>query len=106
MTAEVWNQMYERWTNAEGLTEDEQESVAYQFIAPATPVEVDKTGRMAIPPHIRRYAKLSKDCLVLNLVNWLEVWDEELFFAHVEENRPETKEVMKKMGSLKLFKVD
>jgi MraZ protein len=106
MNADVWNKMYERLTNSDELTEDERELVELQLIAPAMKMEVDKVGRIAIPPVIRRYAKLTKDCLVLNLENRLEVWDEELFFAHVEENRAATKEAIKKMGSLKLFKLD
>ncbi|MDR3145998.1 MAG: division/cell wall cluster transcriptional repressor MraZ [Treponema sp.] len=106
MRAEVWNQICDRLTGPNELTEDEQELVELQLIASRMVVEVDQVGRIAIPPVIRRYARLTKNCLVLNMENRLEVWDEELYFAHLDENRTAIKEAIRKMGSLKLFKLD
>jgi MraZ protein len=106
MRQEVWDQIRERLTGSNELTEDEQELVELQLIAPRMMMEVDQAGRIAISPVIRRYARLTKNCLILNLENRLEVWDEELYFAHLEENRTTIKEAIGKMGSLKLFKLD
>ncbi|MDR1971558.1 MAG: division/cell wall cluster transcriptional repressor MraZ [Treponema sp.] len=106
MRNEVWEQLYERLTNSNELTEDAQELVEHQFIAPRMMVEVDQAGRIAIPPVIRRHAGLTKNCLVFNLENRLEVWDEERYFAYLDENRSAIKEAIGKMGSLKLFKLD
>jgi MraZ protein len=106
MKGEVWDQIRERLTGSNELTEDEQELVELQLIAPRMMMEVDQAGRIAIPPVIRRYARLTKNCLILNLENRLEVWDEELYFAHLDENRAAIKEAIRKMGSLKLFKLD
>ncbi|MDR3174835.1 MAG: division/cell wall cluster transcriptional repressor MraZ [Treponema sp.] len=106
MRPEVWDLIHERLTGSNGLTEDEQELVELQLIAPRMIIEVDQAGRIAIPPVIRRYARLTKNCLILNLENRLEVWDEELYFAHLDENRAAIKEAIRKMGSLKLFKLD
>jgi MraZ protein len=106
MKVEVWTQICQRLTGSNELTEDEQELVELQLIAPRMMVEVDQAGRIILPPVIRRYARLSKNCLVLNLENRLEVWDEELYFAHLDENRAAIKEAIRKMGSLKLFKLD
>jgi MraZ protein len=106
MKVEVWTQICQRLTSSNELTEDEQELVELQLIAPRMMVEVDQAGRIILPPVIRRYARLTKNCLVLNLENRLEVWDEELYFAHLDENRAAIKEAIRKMGSLKLFKLD
>jgi MraZ protein len=106
MKVGVWDQICRRLTGSNELTEDEQELVELQLIAPRMMVEVDQAGRIILPPVIRRYARLTKNCLVLNLENRLEIWDEELYFAHLDENRAAIKEAIRKMGSLKLFKLD
>jgi MraZ protein len=106
MRHEVWEQICARLTSSNELTEDEQELVELQLIAPRMMIEVDQAGRIAIPPVIRRYARLTKNCLILNMENRLEVWDEELYFAHLDENRAAIQEAIRKMGSLKLFKLD
>jgi MraZ protein len=35
----------------------------------------DKQGRITIPPHLRVYAALEKDCVVVGAINRVEVWD-------------------------------
>ena len=35
----------------------------------------DKQGRITIPPHLRVYAGLAKDCVVVGAINRVEVWD-------------------------------
>lgn len=35
----------------------------------------DKQGRITVPPHLRAYAGLDKECVVVGAVNRLEVWD-------------------------------
>ena len=35
----------------------------------------DKQGRITIPPHLRAYAGLDKDCVVVGAITRVEVWD-------------------------------
>src|SRR5262245_18365565 len=35
----------------------------------------DKQGRITIPPMLREYASLSKDCIVIGAMNRVEIWD-------------------------------
>jgi MraZ protein len=35
----------------------------------------DKQGRITIPPHLRSYAGLDKDCVVVGAIDRVEVWD-------------------------------
>jgi MraZ protein len=37
----------------------------------------DKQGRITIPPHLRSYAGLEKDVVVIGAINRVEVWDAE-----------------------------
>ncbi len=36
---------------------------------------LDKQGRITIPPHLRAYAGLDKDCVVVGAMTRLEVWN-------------------------------
>ena len=35
----------------------------------------DKQGRITIPPHLRSYAGLDKDCVVVGAIDRIEVWN-------------------------------
>ncbi|MDR1444768.1 MAG: division/cell wall cluster transcriptional repressor MraZ [Treponema sp.] len=106
MKFEIWEPLYRQITSADTLTEDERDLLEFRFIVPKMETEIDRAGRIAMPPHIRRYAELKKDCMVLNRKDRLEVWDEELLMAQLAENRPATKDVLRKLGSLGRFKLD
>lgn len=36
----------------------------------------DRQGRVTVPPALREYAGLNRDCAVVGLNNYLEIWDE------------------------------
>jgi len=36
--------------------------------------EIDRQGRMAIPVHLRAYAELEQDVLVIGMINRVELW--------------------------------
>jgi MraZ protein len=103
MNTEVWEHVSGKLMNSDAVTEEESFLFQYQIILPAQTGEIDKSGRIAIPPTIRRYARLTKDCLVLSAENRLEIWDAEFFDSYMNANRPAIQEAWKKMGSIKLF---
>ena len=45
------------------------------LFAGASDDQPDKQGRLSIPPMLRDYASLSKDVVVIGVVNRLEIWD-------------------------------
>jgi len=58
------------------------------LIAGAVEVVLDKQGRILIPPYLRTYAKLDKDCILAGVVAKFELWDKATF----ENTRLETEE--------------
>jgi MraZ protein len=45
----------------------------------------DKQGRVMIPSHLRTYAGLDKDCVVVGAINRVEVWDAGAWEAYAGE---------------------
>ena len=45
----------------------------------------DKQGRITIPPHLRAYAGLDKECVVVGAINRVEVWDAAAWEAYAAE---------------------
>jgi MraZ protein len=105
MKPEVWDRVAEKLTNSDLITEEERLLIEHKYINQAQVVELDKAGRIPIPATIRRYARLTKECLVISAENRLEIWDEEFFFSFLEENQEAIQTAMNKMGSLKLFRM-
>lgn len=55
------------------------------FMAGASEVEMDRSGRMLIPEHLRAYAHLTRDVVILGVGNRLEVWDEARWSTSLHE---------------------
>jgi MraZ protein len=45
------------------------------LFAGASDDQPDKQGRLSIPPMLREYASLTRDVVVIGVVNRLEIWD-------------------------------
>jgi Uncharacterized protein conserved in bacteria len=60
--------------------------VVRNFISPGNDVEFDKSGRLSIPQELRNYADLSKDCVILGVDKYLELWDRESYQKYLSDN--------------------
>jgi MraZ protein len=58
-------------------TPSDQKSRDYQrmLASGASDDTPDKQGRITIPPHLRTYAGLDKDCVVVGALDRVEIWD-------------------------------
>jgi MraZ protein len=88
------------------LNQEEREALKYRHIRQIGEVEVDKAGRIAIPSYIRKYANLTKDCLVIRDEYRLFIWDSDTFEAYLEETDALARAAMNKLSSDDIFRVD
>jgi MraZ protein len=60
------------------LAQADKDSVARngvrEWSAAVFEVEIDRQGRMAIPPHLRSYAGLDQEVLIIGMINRVELW--------------------------------
>lgn len=58
------------------------------FFASASDEVPDKQGRITIPPGLRSYAGLSRDCAVIGANTRLEIWDSAAWESYLERQEP------------------
>jgi MraZ protein len=59
-----------------GASSDQQHRDYQRMLASGASDDTpDKQGRITIPPHLRRYAGLDKDCVVVGAIDRVEVWN-------------------------------
>ena len=56
------------------------------FLSGATICEYDKQGRINIPEPLITYANLVKECIIIGVVDRLEVWSKERWGEFIKEN--------------------
>lgn len=70
------------------------------LIGYASPLEIDASGRVLVPPTLREYANLDKQMMLVGQGKKLELWSEESWLAVL--NEPAEDEIPSEMLSLSL----
>ena len=83
-TIEEWELFARKIMANASMMKKKNLDVIRHFIAPAQQVEFDKTGRLSIPQSLREYAHLSKDCTVLGIAKYIELWDSNTYEEYLK----------------------
>jgi len=74
--------------------------VRRRFIAPAQEIEIDKAGRLSIPQSLRSFASLSKDCVILGINKYIEIWDSDSYEKYLNENIDSLADATEELNSI------
>ena len=58
------------------------------FFAGAQHEVPDKQGRIGVPPHLRAYAGLTRDCAVIGASSHVEIWDAAAWESYTAQQEP------------------
>jgi MraZ protein len=72
------------------------------FFSGATECELDKQGRANIPNHLREYAKILRECVVIGVSDRVEIWGREAWDAYCTESAGSFAEIAEKLVDLDL----
>ena len=72
---EEWNNFIQKLLDIPQLSNPNARKLARFFMAGSMECEVDKQGRILIPPVLREFAGLTKDVVLAGLGSRIEVWD-------------------------------
>ncbi|MFZ5553736.1 MAG: division/cell wall cluster transcriptional repressor MraZ [Bacteroidota bacterium] len=68
----------------------------------ATPVSLDSSGRILIPPSLAGYAGLSKDLMVIGATDYIELWDKVKYEQEMKEGLADYSKLAEELlGNLK-----
>ena len=73
------------------------------IIAPAQEAEIDRAGRLVIPQTLREYAGLKKECRILGMLKYIEIWEEEAYLGYLKDNKDRFKEAAEEMADKLTF---
>ena len=95
-----WKRIAGNLMDSTSLFQSRARMIQRRIIAPAQESDFDKSGRINISQALREYAGLSKDCIVLGIESYLEIWDEVAYRTYWEENEAEFQEAAEELGKI------
>ena len=95
---EEWRAKSEQLLSSTSLYSQKDRMIQRRIVAPAQEVEIDRSGRIVIPPTLREYGGLRKDCIVLGMLTHMEVWDQEAYRDYWEASEDRFLEAAEEIG--------
>lgn len=77
---------FEKKLSALPLTNKSARTLTRFFVAGATECELDKQGRILVPPTLREFAGLEKNVMLAGQLGRIDIWDEEKWWAICEDD--------------------
>lgn len=78
---EKWQQISDKLTSLPN-TKKMARDYARLILSSAADLEFDKMGRINIPTHLIKSAKLTKKCIVIGVGDYAELWDEDTWLEY------------------------
>ena len=79
---ESWDANVARIAELDSLTREAREMKRFVF-AGASVTELDKQGRVLVPPHLGTHAGLSKEIVLAGVHDHIEIWDRSEWTTHL-----------------------
>jgi len=94
---EEWERVEEKIKTLPQSQKEVKDYMRYVF-SNAAECELDKQGRILIPPALREGARISKNVMVVGLLNKMEIWDKVAWDARKSQTGDKIGEVLSTLG--------
>jgi MraZ protein len=98
-TAEDWQKVEDDIVRTTNIYSSKDLAMRRRYVP--TEVEIDKQGRVLIPPTFREHAGLSRECVVLGLFECIEIWAEDRYKAYREASAEESRAASEEVSARK-----
>ena len=82
---EEWKKFEEKLMSLPMASKDARAFERY-FFSSAVDCEIDKQGRLTIPPHLREHAKIDKELVTIGVMSRIEVWSKQEWINYGNSN--------------------
>lgn len=97
---EEWKKIAESLMASSSVFKSKTRLLQRRIIAPAAECEIDKAGRINIPPTLRDSAGLKKDVVILGIERYIEIWDAEEYNGYLAKSENEFLEAAEELGEV------
>ena len=94
---EEWERLEEKIKNLPMMQKEVKEFMRF-FFSTATECELDKQGRILIPPPLRERAGIRKNVLLIGIINKVEIWDTHAWEARNSQNADTISDALASLG--------
>jgi MraZ protein len=94
---EEWEKLEEKIKTLPMMQKEVKEFMRF-FFSSATECELDKQGRILIPPAHRERAGITKSVMLVGIINKIEIWDAEAWEARNSQNGDKISEALAALG--------
>ena len=96
-TMEEWSNTEEKFKTVTLTSKDARKFLRF-FFSGASTCEVDKQGRILIPPNLREYAGLDKEIVSAGVYSRIEIWSKDRWEENSYEDMDDVAEHMAELG--------
>ncbi|MDY2700762.1 MAG: division/cell wall cluster transcriptional repressor MraZ [Lachnospiraceae bacterium] len=96
-TMEEWSNIEEKFKTVTLTSKDARKFLRF-FFSGASTCEVDKQGRILIPPNLREYAGLDKEIVSAGVYSRIEIWSKDRWEENSYEDMDDVAEHMAELG--------
>jgi len=94
-----WEEQEKLIVNATSRYSKQGRIMLQHFIGPQKKLDMDKQGRILIPPTLRDHAGLTKDCIILGQYDYIEIWAEDRYRTHLQSSVDDFKAGLEELGA-------
>ena len=94
---EEWEKLEEKIRTLPMMQKEVKEFMRF-FFSSASECELDKQGRILIPPTLRERAAINKTVLLVGIINKIEIWDSAVWEARNSQNIDKIGEALSSLG--------
>lgn len=96
---EEWKVLEEKLKTLPLTNKDARAFIRF-FFSGATECNLDKQGRVLIPPNLRAHSKLQKEAVVIGVSTRLEIWSNDEWIEYNEDDSLSYESIAEKMAEL------
>jgi len=98
-TEREWRNQEEKMTTLP-MTMADGRAFSRLFFSGACECELDRQGRALIPPHLRQYARIERDIVVIGVSSRFEIWAEGMWGEYLSQVSSSYETIAEKLVSL------